>query len=268
MKAVFEQAQYDAENRIWHSPRRTGWTIADPKNVTTLLTHSLTLREPDGAIRSKIIMGNFWTQKNNHGMVIRGLDNCLKHEPFKENWHIGAGKSDEQLHKSHYSSRFMDKIAVSCWDIYMITSLSRKEVQTQEESAVKKVGNSASSRLWIRWTSRCWLDVFTENEPRMIPYTMKWMSVQNTVYWFDFENCETFPASFAEVCHNALQETVSILLLIRQQCQRIDKNLRASPAVPHVLWRPSPAQRSLLFVPPRSCSVFWKILQLSSVLPH
>ena len=33
---------------------------------------------------------------------------------------------------------------------------------------------------------------------------------------------ETFPASFAEVCHNVLQ-TVSIFLLIRQQLQRIDQ---------------------------------------------
>ena len=34
---------------------------------------------------------------------------------------------------------------------------------------------------------------------------------------------ETFPASFAEVCHNALLETVSILFLIREQFQRIDQ---------------------------------------------
>ena len=35
---------------------------------------------------------------------------------------------------------------------------------------------------------------------------------------------EIFPASFAEVCHNVPLETVSILLLIRQQLQRIDQN--------------------------------------------
>ena len=34
---------------------------------------------------------------------------------------------------------------------------------------------------------------------------------------------ETFPASLAEVCHNVLQETVSIFLLIRKQLQRIDQ---------------------------------------------
>ena len=28
---------------------------------------------------------------------------------------------------------------------------------------------------------------FTENDPRMIPDKMKWISVQNTVYWFDLK---------------------------------------------------------------------------------
>ena len=87
-------------------------------------------------------------------------------------------------------------------DLCMIADLSWMEVSSQEESACFFTAVDPMNIPML--TLRCIV-----NEPRMIPHTMKWRTVRNTVFWLDLQIAQDMDWNF--INHRAMRHDCTIL---------------------------------------------------------